>query len=346
MTSLGVSTFVLMDVINRADGQIAKCSMEVGFSFNQTIFDTVIQAVNSVRTAIDEGLVIFYAAEIRQGTYRRIKRQEQPSKRRSQAEIHKFLAGKAYVLGFFAVDEPSEVWAADPWDAQYLGVSRKELLLGMRVLRAKKLLDLGSSSEYARPTDKLLAEQSSEKQSEEMFFPSQHNPTRLSLPNKEVLLADMQTILERHSVSSLLVIDLDNFKSVNDTSGHSEGDACLDRVISTIGTVVGRKGKIYRWGGDEFAVCLPDFSTEEAQVTAERIRHTVEQAKPGGEITVTTSIGVCASDRIDSKSAAELLNFADKAMYESKRLGKNRSTVWPFLPMTAQEQVETEASGS
>jgi len=100
---------------------------------------------------------------------------------------------------------------------------------------------------------------------------------------------------------------------------------------STIGAVVGRKGIIYRWGsGDEFAVCLPDFSTEEAQATAERIKFAVEQAKPGGEITVTTSIGVCASDRVESRSAKEILDCADKAMYESKRLGKNRVTIWPL----------------
>jgi len=82
--------------------------------------------------------------------------------------------------------------------------------------------------------------------------------------------------------------------------------------------------------GDEFVVCLPDFSTDEAQVTAERIRCAVEQAKPGGNIPVTTSIGVCGTDRIDSKSADEILDFADKAVYQSKNSGRNRVTIWPF----------------
>src|SRR5882672_3069380 len=120
---------------------------------------------------------------------------------------------------------------------------------------------------------------------------SQQTVSRSKLPNKEELIRDTRTVLERHSVSTLLVIDLDNFKSVNDTKGHSEGDDCLDRVVKTIGNVIGRKGKIYRWGGDEFAIWLPDFSTEEAQVTAERIRCEVERAKPGGDIAVTASIG-------------------------------------------------------
>lgn len=74
---------------------------------------------------------------------------------------------------------------------------------------------------------------------------------------------------------------------------------------------------------------LPDFSTEEARATAERFRHAVAQAKPGYDIAVTTSIGVSASDRVVSTSAAGLLDAADKAMYESKRQRKNRVTSWP-----------------
>jgi len=98
-----------------------------------------------------------------------------------------------------------------------------------------------------------------------------------------------------------------------------------------IGAVVGRKGKIYRWGGDEFAVCLPDFATIEAQATAERIRSAVEEARPGGDIHVTTSIGVCGTDCTESKSPEEILDFADKAMYESKHgKGKNCVTAWPL----------------
>src|SRR5260370_22478688 len=325
------TTFILMDVINQVDGQTAKCSMDVGFLWPHTVFDIVIQAVNCVRMAVDQSLVKFYSPDVWQEAYQRVNPQEQPE-RRSQSEIEQFLRGKAYVLGFLGPDEPGEVWAADPWDAQYLGVTKKELLLAMRVLRADGLLDPGSGPEYARLTDKLLALQSSEKNVEESLFQPQQNISRLNLPTKDVLLKNMSKILEQHAQSALLIIDLDNFKSVNDLlRSHSEGDACLDRVVSTIGTVVGRKGKIYRWGGgDEFAVCLPDFSTEEADVTAERIRCAVEQAKPGGEITVTTSIGVCASDRVESKSANEILDFADKAMYASKTSGRNRVTTWPI----------------
>jgi GGDEF domain-containing protein len=113
-------------------------------------------------------------------------------------------------------------------------------------MRANALLDPGVGPEYVRPTDKLLAQQSAGNQNAEEIFPPQQQASRQNLPNKEVLLSNLQTALERHSVSAILVIDLDHFKSVNDTKGHSEGDACLDRVISTIASVVGRKGKLYR----------------------------------------------------------------------------------------------------
>ena len=300
-----------------------------------TIFDILSHAINSIRLAFDDGSIHFFSADVRQEKYQRIKHRQQPFDSRSQREIEQFLAGKAYMLGFLAVEEPSEIWAADPWDAQYLGVTRKELLLAMRVMRASALLESGDGIEYVRPSDKLLAEQSSTNRQADEIFQPQQQASRLTLPNKEILLSDMATILERHAVTTLLVIDLDEFKSVNDTNGHSEGDACLDRVVSTIATVVGRRGKLYRWGGDEFAVFLPDFSTEEAQVTAERIRVAIEAAKPGGEIAVTTSIGICGTDRTDSKSTEEIINFADKAMYESKRLGKNRVTIWPFAAANA-----------
>jgi len=336
-----VSSFVLMGVINQIDGQIACCSMELGFMPTQTVFDTVPQTVNSVRTAIDAGLLRFYSPGEHQEVYQRIERQPQPQERRTEPEIKQFLAGKAYVLGFLATNETSHIWAADPWDAMYLGVTKKELALAMRMLQAEGLLKPGTNSEYPFPTDKLLLEKSSKKDTTETFIQSAKELSRSNLPKKEELLKDMGIVLERHLVSALLVIDLDHFKTVNDTKGHTEGDACLDRVIQAVGAVVGRKGRVYRWGGDEFAVLLPDFSTEEAKVTAERIRSAVEKGKVGGDISVTTSIGVCGSDHAHSKSAEEILEIADKAMYQSKNSGKDRASAWSPESLVAKTESQT-----
>jgi diguanylate cyclase (GGDEF)-like protein len=93
---------------------------------------------------------------------------------------------------------------------------------------------------------------------------------------------------------------------------------------------LGRKGSLYRWGGDEFAMTLPDFSTAEAPATAERIRKAVEESKPGGDIPVTASLGVCATDLLHNPTAETLLDAADKAMYVSKGKGKNSVTPWPI----------------
>ena len=106
------------------------------------------------------------------------------------------------------------------------------------------------------------------------------------------------------------------------------GDICLGAVVKAIGGVVGRKGKVYRWGGDEFAFVLPDFSTGEAMATAERARRAIEESKSGGDIPVTASVGVCGTDLLPDATAEALLKAADEAMYTAKRGGKNRVAQW------------------
>jgi diguanylate cyclase (GGDEF)-like protein len=75
---------------------------------------------------------------------------------------------------------------------------------------------------------------------------------------------------------------------------------------------------------------LPDFSTDEAQLIAERIRSTTVQEKLGSDLPVTASVGVCATDKTESKSPEEIVKHADQAVFESKRRGRNCVTVWPF----------------
>jgi hypothetical protein len=95
----------------------------------------VLLTVNSVREAIDDGVVSFTRLKLHQEIFRQVPRYDEPSVR-SQSEVVQFLAGKAYLLGLMTADHPSEIWAVDPWDAKYLGVSTKDLALAMRALQA------------------------------------------------------------------------------------------------------------------------------------------------------------------------------------------------------------------
>jgi len=128
----------------------------------------------------------------------------------------------------------------------------------------------------------------------------------------------------QHPVS-LLVVDLDHFKDVNDRYGHAAGDAALRTVARTIRTVHRATDTSGRLGGEEFGVLLPETPLDEAVGIAERLRtgvanHTVDH--DGQSISLTLSVGVATNRKGDSLD--ELMARADAAMYEAKRGGRNR----------------------
>jgi diguanylate cyclase (GGDEF)-like protein len=327
-----LQSWLRVEAINNVDGTVAHCMLPEMFApfDNATPFSKVRSVINSVRSAIDKGEVLFYERGKHPNDFQKISREgSQPASKASVAEIEHFVAGKTYWLGFKAAETPGRAWIADPWDGDYLGgATPKEMTQAAYVLQARKLVELDSSLSYARPSDKLLTQGLAALDS----LGSVQEPKKLSLSTiagKEQMVKDVTSALGQKSELALIVIDLDNFKTVNDLKGHPEGDACLERAVQAMGRAIGRKGTLYRWGGDEFSVILADFSTEEAYVTAERIRRAVEEAKPGKDIPVTTSIGISGTDRLEKPSANELFEAADRAMYASKRGGKNRVTSWP-----------------
>jgi diguanylate cyclase (GGDEF)-like protein len=150
-----------------------------------------------------------------------------------------------------------------------------------------------------------------------------------SLPKKESLLRDLATCKQ---VVSVAFVDLDNFKQVNDEHGHSAGDSCLMAVVECMSAAISCKGKLYRVGGDEFCILLPNFSSAEATATAERVRAAVDVLEPfNGTAKVTASIGIATSDSDEERfgDPESLVNAADEAMYVSKRISRNRVTTWP-----------------
>jgi diguanylate cyclase (GGDEF)-like protein len=127
-------------------------------------------------------------------------------------------------------------------------------------------------------------------------------------------------------ILAVLFVDLDNFKSVNDTLGHARGDRLLELVAERLLTAVRAVDTVARLGGDEFAVLLEDLTTEDgALVVAERAASLL--AAPfdlaGKSVSVSASIGVAL--RVDDSTGPEtLIAEADGAMYEAKRAGKGR----------------------
>lgn len=125
--------------------------------------------------------------------------------------------------------------------------------------------------------------------------------------------------------SALLLIDLDNFKYVNDTLGHNAGDAVIRAAGELLRGLVRGGDVIARLGGDEFVVLLPGTGVEGAERLAQRVLAEFEQASAGGDTSVTASIGVTTiGARTTAATGEQLLAEADIAMYASKDAGRNR----------------------
>lgn len=137
--------------------------------------------------------------------------------------------------------------------------------------------------------------------------------------------------LTRRSASiSLLMIDIDHFKGLNDHYGHGYGDDCLRRVAGAIADVARRSGDLpARYGGEEFAVVLPDTGIDGALAVAEKIRRSVEDLGLPNVASrvadhVTVSVGVAGSIPRHRGTPQELVNAADRALYRAKSSGRNR----------------------
>jgi diguanylate cyclase (GGDEF)-like protein len=146
----------------------------------------------------------------------------------------------------------------------------------------------------------------------------------------EVLLAEWKRSIRTQKPLSLLLIDVDCFKELNDRYGHPEGDECLKKIAQQISKIIRRSSDtLARYGGEEFAVILPETSKESAQVIADAMRTSVADLKIANEgsraaSVATVSIGVCSENAQLSRPAEELLNAADAALYRAKKQGRNR----------------------
>lgn len=131
---------------------------------------------------------------------------------------------------------------------------------------------------------------------------------------------------------SLLIIDLDHFKQINDTHGHPAGDLVLQTVARVLRESTRGSDLVARSGGEEFSAMLPDVSLDVALEVGERIRENLERTLVtynGRSITVTASVGIAHRSARSLCSVKELEMRADKALYEAKRNGRNRVCAYP-----------------
>jgi diguanylate cyclase (GGDEF)-like protein len=120
---------------------------------------------------------------------------------------------------------------------------------------------------------------------------------------------------------SVLYLDIDLFKLVNDTYGHSMGDDILREFTMVVMSAVSPSERLVRWGGEEFVVFAPGRDIIEADSLAERIRHRVESHIWVHGDPLTTSIGVA---QLREGGTSDMLARADEALYDAKRAGRNR----------------------
>ncbi|UST79625.1 GGDEF domain-containing protein [Pseudomonas siliginis] len=150
------------------------------------------------------------------------------------------------------------------------------------------------------------------------------------LSNRRHFLRESTAGIENYDgelAATIMMLDLDNFKSINDTFGHAIGDAALKKVASILKAELRKKDIIGRLGGEEFAIVMVGIDAAEARGTAERLRKKIElhaRIIEGNQVGLTISIGATFSYNRDSSAFQELLKIADDALFEAKRRGRNR----------------------
>jgi diguanylate cyclase (GGDEF)-like protein len=141
----------------------------------------------------------------------------------------------------------------------------------------------------------------------------------------QVLSREMERSHRYKKVFSIILLDVDHFKIINDTLGHAKGDEVLIGLSRLMEKALRQADSIGRWGGEEFLLVLPETDGRSAGMTAERICRLIRESKPGGVEHVTASFGV-SSYQVEW-SLEELIHRADQAMYQSKQSGRNQVSV-------------------
>jgi two-component system cell cycle response regulator len=194
-----------------------------------------------------------------------------------------------------------------PFDAQEL---RARLHVGQRILKLQDGLMVAGA---------------------ELLFRATHD-SLTGIANRDVILDSLRREHSRQvregGSFGIVLLDVDHFKSVNDTYGHLCGDAVLQEVVRRVNSTVRSYDTVGRYGGEEFLIVAPSSSAEGIIRLSERIRLAIE-AKPiatdAGDISVTVSLGLAVSSEASLLDPKRILSTADEALYRAKAEGRNRS---------------------
>ncbi|MHA6534575.1 putative bifunctional diguanylate cyclase/phosphodiesterase [Paenibacillus sp. BAC0078] len=156
-----------------------------------------------------------------------------------------------------------------------------------------------------------------------------YNDPLTELPNRHGLERYFKEEFFGSSSGAVFFVDLDRFKSINDTLGHDIGDMLLQEVAERLRGCIGTKGKVFRLGGDEFLIALPESTVEEAQEAAQHILQEVKKPYSivGNELYITASVGI-SMNPLHGTDRSALMKAADTALYTSKDSGKNKFSIF------------------
>jgi diguanylate cyclase (GGDEF)-like protein len=167
-----------------------------------------------------------------------------------------------------------------------------------------------------------------------------HHDGLTALPNRVLFRQEMERELaraRRGEAVAVLCIDLDHFKRVNDTHGHAAGDEVIRAFARLLDGPARKTDLVVRYGGEEFAVLMPETSAAQAAGFAERIRRQLEALDLRVGWPLTASFGV--AQLAAGESGAELVAAADRALYQAKGAGRNRVAGRDVLPAKSRDSV-------
>lgn len=159
------------------------------------------------------------------------------------------------------------------------------------------------------------------------------------LVNRRTFDSEVRTMINHGRSFALAIADLDHFKMINDTHGHEAGDRALRLFAQVAGDALAEDDILARWGGEEFAIVLPEIDRRQAVAILNRIREKLAEAHAGDHPRFTVSFGVY--DSSGAQSLVEIMQIADNGLYQSKQAGRDRVTVGvpppapSMLPATA-----------